>query len=228
MRSKRPSPRGPVRRSGVTRRPSPLATAGQWRATFVQITPAVNGLARDPRTSTIWPSSTATSRLQVSGQSKGQTLACTVRMVILRYAKSFWTARAGSHQASVIVSRPDAGAVRIVRGAQVRVRFHASASDFDFIVARLDEAVVDAAGIADVAHDHRAPERVAERRGGHPADKRAVPPDRLVSPRPGVLLSQREGHESLRDASRSLSQHGLASPECGRLVELDGELEARL
>ena len=52
-----------------------------------------------------------------------------------------------------MVSRPDADARRIVRGAQVRLRLHARARDLDLVVARLDEALVDAAGIADVAHD---------------------------------------------------------------------------
>ena len=45
------------------------------RATLLQITPAVNGAASEPRTLVMRPSSTVTLRLQVSGQSKVQTLA---------------------------------------------------------------------------------------------------------------------------------------------------------
>jgi hypothetical protein len=44
-------------------------------ATLLQITPAVNGADSEPRTLVIRPSPTVTLRLQVSGQSKVQTLA---------------------------------------------------------------------------------------------------------------------------------------------------------
>src|SRR6185436_4660855 len=71
-------------RSGVRIRSSPLVKAGKSRATLAQITPAVYGLAREPRTSTIVSSSTATVRLQVSGQSRGQTLAFSTRMGFLQ------------------------------------------------------------------------------------------------------------------------------------------------
>src|SRR6476646_1422678 len=40
------------------------------------MTPSVYGLAREPRMPTMRPSSTVTVKLQVSGQSRGQTLAC--------------------------------------------------------------------------------------------------------------------------------------------------------
>src|SRR5882757_1391301 len=45
------------------------------RATLLQMTPAVYGTASEPRTLTMRPSSSLTVRLQVSGQSKVQTLA---------------------------------------------------------------------------------------------------------------------------------------------------------
>src|SRR5882724_7489758 len=73
--AKRPSPLAPMRRSGVCRRPGPCTHSGYEPATLVQITPAVYGLAREPRIFTIFACSTVTVRLQVSGQSRGQTLA---------------------------------------------------------------------------------------------------------------------------------------------------------
>src|SRR2546425_1880754 len=74
IRSKRPSPLGPTRRSGVVSRPGPCTKSGYSVWTLVQSTPAVSGLAREPRTLTTRSSSTVTVRLQVSGQSRGQTL----------------------------------------------------------------------------------------------------------------------------------------------------------
>src|SRR6266850_1305313 len=73
-RSKRPSPLGPTRRSGVVSRPGPCTKSGYSVWTLVQSTPAVSGLAREPRTFTTRSFSTVTVRLQVSGQSRGQTL----------------------------------------------------------------------------------------------------------------------------------------------------------
>src|SRR5213078_656685 len=72
--SKRPSPRSPTRRSGVRRRPAPWTNAGYSCGTFAQSTPSVYGLACEPRIPTTRSSSTVTVRLQVSGQSSGQTL----------------------------------------------------------------------------------------------------------------------------------------------------------
>src|SRR5713226_3908635 len=80
MRSKRPCPLAPIRRNGVSSRPGPWTHSGYDVATLVQITPAVYGLAREPRTRTIREFLTVTERLQVSGQSRGQTLACSVLM----------------------------------------------------------------------------------------------------------------------------------------------------
>src|SRR5882672_9170268 len=76
----RPSPLAPIRRNGISSRPGPCTHSGYEVATLVQITPAVYGLAREPRTRTIREFSTVTERLQVSGQSRGQTLACSVLM----------------------------------------------------------------------------------------------------------------------------------------------------
>ena len=53
----------------------PCTNAVMSRATLLQMTPAVNGAASEPRTLVMRPSSTVTLRLQVSGQSKVQTLA---------------------------------------------------------------------------------------------------------------------------------------------------------
>src|SRR5262245_2436982 len=78
IRSKRPSPLAPARLSGVLMRPSPWTKPGYAWGTFAQSTPAVYGLAREPRIETIRSSSTVTVRLQVSGQSSGQTLGCSV------------------------------------------------------------------------------------------------------------------------------------------------------
>src|SRR6266851_933221 len=74
IRSKRPSPLGPTRRSGVVSRPGPCTKSGYSVWTLVQSTPAVSGLAREPRTLTTRSFSTVTVRLHVSGQSRGQTL----------------------------------------------------------------------------------------------------------------------------------------------------------
>src|SRR3990172_6653071 len=79
-RSNRPSPRAPTRRSGVRRRPGPCTSAGYSAGTFAQRTPLVYGFAVDPRTATTLSSSTVTVRLHVSGQSRGQTLARSIRM----------------------------------------------------------------------------------------------------------------------------------------------------
>src|SRR5262245_55767785 len=76
MRSKRASPFGPTRLSGVRIRRSPWTNSGYALGTLAQMTPSVYGLAREPRMPTMRPSSTVTVRLQVSGQSRGQTLAC--------------------------------------------------------------------------------------------------------------------------------------------------------
>src|SRR3989454_8944551 len=74
MRAKRPSPLAPTRRSGVRRRPAPWTNAGDASGTFAQSTPPVYGVACEPRMATMRSSSTVTGRLQVSGQSRGQTL----------------------------------------------------------------------------------------------------------------------------------------------------------
>src|SRR5262245_15839003 len=77
MRSKRAcSPLGPTRLRGVRSRRSPWTNSGYALGTLAQMTPSVYGLAREPRMPTMRPSSTVTVRLQVSGQSRGQTLAC--------------------------------------------------------------------------------------------------------------------------------------------------------
>src|SRR5215510_52960 len=76
MRSKRAWPLGPTRLSGVRSRRSPWTNSGYALGTLAQMTPSVYGLAREPRMPTRRPSSTVTVRLQVSGQSRGQTLAC--------------------------------------------------------------------------------------------------------------------------------------------------------
>src|SRR5687767_2202186 len=72
--SNRPSPLAPTRRSGVVRRPGPWTNSGYIAGTFAHSTPAVYGLAWEPRIFTIRSASTVTVRLQVSGQSSGQTL----------------------------------------------------------------------------------------------------------------------------------------------------------
>ena len=66
-------------RDGCSRRCGPCTKAVISRATLVQMTPSVNGIASEPRTFVMRPSSTVTVRLQVSGQSKVQTLACSSR-----------------------------------------------------------------------------------------------------------------------------------------------------
>src|SRR5205814_7219192 len=60
--------------SSDLRRPAPWTNAGYACGTFAQSTPPVYGLACEPRILTIRSSSTVTVRLQVSGQSSGQTL----------------------------------------------------------------------------------------------------------------------------------------------------------
>src|SRR5687767_3043653 len=72
--SNRPSPLAPTRRSGVVRRPGPWTNSGYIAGTLAQSTPAVYGFACEPRIFTIRSASTVTVRLQVSGQSRGQTL----------------------------------------------------------------------------------------------------------------------------------------------------------
>src|SRR6185369_15564332 len=74
-----PEPFAPTRRSGCSRRCGPCTNAVIFRATLVQMTPLVNGIASEPRTLVMRPSSTVTVRLQVSGQSKVHTLACSSR-----------------------------------------------------------------------------------------------------------------------------------------------------
>src|SRR5687768_2490162 len=72
--SNRPSPLAPTRRSGVVRRPGPWTNSGYIAGTLAQSTPAVYGFACEPRIFTMRSASTVTVRLQVSGQSRGQTL----------------------------------------------------------------------------------------------------------------------------------------------------------
>src|SRR3954463_417345 len=74
-----PKPFTPTRRNGHSRRCGPCTKALISRATLVQMTPSVNGIASEPRTFLMRPASTVTVRLQVSGQSKVQTLACSSR-----------------------------------------------------------------------------------------------------------------------------------------------------
>ena len=74
MRSNCPAPFGPMRRNGYSRRRGPCTKAAMSCATLLQITPSVNGIASEPRTFTMRSASTVTVRLQVSGQSKVQTL----------------------------------------------------------------------------------------------------------------------------------------------------------
>src|SRR6185436_2172898 len=76
IRSKRASPLAPTRLSGVRSRRSPWTNSGYALGTLAPMTPSVYGLAREPRMPTMRFSSTVTVRLQVSGQSRGQTLAC--------------------------------------------------------------------------------------------------------------------------------------------------------
>ncbi len=58
MRSNVPEPFGPVRRNGCRMRCGPCTNAGMSRATLLQMTPAVNGAASEPRTFAMRPSST--------------------------------------------------------------------------------------------------------------------------------------------------------------------------
>src|SRR5258705_12906907 len=81
--AKRPPPWPPPRRNGLRSRPGPCTQSGYDVATLVQITPAVYGFGRGARTRTIRAFSTVTERLQVSGQSRGQTLACSVVMALI-------------------------------------------------------------------------------------------------------------------------------------------------
>src|SRR4051794_33947561 len=79
IRSNCPEPFAPTRRKGCNRRCGPCTKAVMSRATLVQMTPSVNGIASEPRTLVMRPLSTVTVKLQVSGQSKVHTLACSSR-----------------------------------------------------------------------------------------------------------------------------------------------------
>src|SRR5438094_889657 len=78
MGSNRPSPLRPTRRAGVRSRPAPCTNSGYAAGTLAQSTPFVYRLAREPRMPTMVSRSTVTVRLQVSGQSRGQTLECVI------------------------------------------------------------------------------------------------------------------------------------------------------
>src|SRR5436190_3623682 len=69
-------PLRPTRRAGGRRRPAPWTNSGYAAGTLAHSTPFVYGLAREPRMPTMVSRSTVTVRLQVSGQSRGQTLGC--------------------------------------------------------------------------------------------------------------------------------------------------------
>src|SRR5881628_316539 len=74
IRSKRPEPRAPRRRKGVLILRSPCTKPGYAAGTLAHSTPAVYGLACEPRIARMRSFSTVTVRLHVSGQSRGQTL----------------------------------------------------------------------------------------------------------------------------------------------------------
>src|SRR5204863_48048 len=80
----------PTRRSGVLRRPSPCTKPGYASGTFAHRTPAVYGFAREPRIERIRSSSTVTVRLQVSGQSRGQTLGSSAFMSLVYTVSASW------------------------------------------------------------------------------------------------------------------------------------------
>src|ERR1700719_876295 len=73
--AKRPSPLAPTRFSGWRNRFGPWTNSGYRFATFAQTAPWVMGLTFEPLTETTSSPATVTLRLQVSGQSSGQTLA---------------------------------------------------------------------------------------------------------------------------------------------------------
>src|SRR5262245_49999952 len=79
--SNAPEPFDPRRRMGRASRPVPCTKSTVWRATLLQMTPAVNGNPSEPRTLTMRSVSTVTVRLQVSGQSRVQTLARSWRVM---------------------------------------------------------------------------------------------------------------------------------------------------
>src|SRR3989441_2424894 len=108
MRSKRPSPLGPTRRSGVMSRPGPCTKSGYKVWTLVHSTPAVSGLAREPRTLTTRSSSTVTVRLQVSGQSRGQTLGFSAIMRPPGSCALYRDGWLGSSSTTVALSDPEA------------------------------------------------------------------------------------------------------------------------
>src|SRR5882762_2244452 len=73
--AKRPSPLAPMRFSGWRNRFGPWTNSGYRFATLAQTAPWVMGLTFEPLTETTSSPATVTLRLQVSGQSSGQTLA---------------------------------------------------------------------------------------------------------------------------------------------------------
>src|SRR5580704_13754632 len=73
--AKRPSPLAPTRFSGWRKRFGPWTNSGYKLATLAHTAPWVIGLTFEPLTETTSSPATVTLRLQVSGQSSGQTLA---------------------------------------------------------------------------------------------------------------------------------------------------------
>src|SRR3954453_21714685 len=131
IRSNCPEPFTPTRRSGCSRRCGPCTKAVISRATLVQMTPSVNGIASEPRTFVMRPSSTVTVRLQVSGQSKVQTLGCSSRDIGGLRAETatinypyVWFGGYNPVRAGEPASQPDRAAdtltVRMPRGSDAR------------------------------------------------------------------------------------------------------------
>src|SRR4029450_11495596 len=140
-----------------------------------------------------------------------------LRRSIMR-RRLLWMARSALH--------PQAGG--IIRRAQAAARGEAPVGDLELELGVGDDAGIGSAGHLDIAHGHRAAERVAVGRGGHRANDAAVVVDGLVAPRQGVRIFHDERDEPLGEGLPALTEKRVASDEAPGLVPGHGEREARL
>ena len=117
--------------------------------------------------------------------------------------------------------RWDHTAARAARGPEALGR------DLQLPAPRPHERGVDAVGVGDVAHAHRATERVTVGAGRHPSDENAVAPDGLVAEEEWLGVVEGE-HQEAPGRGLSRWRRSASRPVKVGLLEGDGEGQARL
>src|SRR5215813_1008577 len=124
---------------------------------------------------------------------------------------SLGSAPAEPWRSSMARSATHARRLRVVRRLQVRGRREPLHRDLELPATTPHERRVDAVRMRDVAHPHRATERVTVGAGGDPSHEDTVAVDRLVAEQERLGIVEREHDQAACQGLRALPQQRLAS-----------------